>query len=130
MTATVISIKAAADKRDRMEAFHLCESALPIYEEFFGESLFLRAAMVGAYDYATGLVDKKGLAEYHRDAQAVIDRSAQAMLRAPIGMAKQASGGIMAAYAILESLEQDINLAEVQRKVDKAFSFSPSRRAN
>lgn len=128
--SNVISIKTAAQQRSRIEGYHLCESALPVFEEVFGECLLLRSAMVGALDYANGIIDEKMLAEYRRDAMRVINESAKALLRAPKGLAEPANGGIMAAYAILESLEPVVNLAEVQRKVDKAFQFSPVRRTN
>lgn len=128
-TATITSLADARQKKERMEAYHIAESVLDIYESVFPDDLRLRMTMPGAYDYVTGLINEKQLAEHRNLAQAVLDDVGILASQADTESAWVLHPAVMAAYAIAMALDPEINMSEIHHKAGEAFKYAPQKKA-
>ena len=112
----------------RIEAYHLCESIIDIYENVFDDGHRLRSALVGALDYENGLIGMHDLAAHHRIASSVVYDTVTAAVNSDGETAWGIHPALMVAYAIQETLAMHVDLAEVQRRVDEALRYAGKKR--
>lgn len=129
MPATVTNIKDAAEKRDRIAAFHVGEGVLEIYERVFQGDPRLRFVLPGAHHYATGLISLSRLEACKQNAQEVIDDAAFVAQHTDSPASNDIYSAIMAAYTVILCFEPVIDLELIKTKAAEAMRFSATRSA-
>lgn len=119
----VIDMNAVRDNRERMEAHKIAESALHIFEHIFGNSPLMSAALAEAKAYAIGAANKDVLSEHRHAVQKIVSKVVAIAVASDSEFAWQLHPGIMAAYSILECMQEEIDISEVKRRADEAYKY-------